>query len=289
MPVLLLTNPTTLIYDTVTGEVFYMKNQKLWYASSVADSHRDRLLALFKKDETNIEFNIDDLLFGTGLVECPPEKTLTLLEHVANELVAALTKEDQYDLRHTNMMSLVHQKLADKRAIEQHLLTKFNALLNEKKKEIAHLRQELSRQVRPHKEEEEEEEEDEEEIGEKPARKRIQKRVAPKTSSIWDEWMTKRKNAAAAVQAKKNESLPSSDSESEDEDNTSIRSTSSSDLLAGGSSGSDSDRTTDKPAKRNAAAAQAKKDEDHGDSSPSSSNEKPVSRLLSLFPSEDEM
>jgi len=201
MPLLLLTNPATLIYDTVTGEVFYMKSQKLWFASSVADTHRDRLLALFKKDKEDIDFDIDDLLLGTGLTACPPEKVLTLLEHLANELVAALTKEEQYGLQHTKLVSLMHQKLDDKRTIEQNLLTKFNVLLNEKKKEIAHLRQD-SRQLRLKKEEEEEEEE-EEEIGQKkPTRKRIQKRVA-----TWDEWMAKRRNATA-VQSKKIESPP---------------------------------------------------------------------------------
>ena len=217
MPLLLLTDPVTLIYDTISYEVFLMKKQKMWYASSVADGYRDTLLAMFKKEEAGVKIDVDSLLLETGMSACPPEKALALLEHVAIELVAALAKEKQYQLQHTKLVSLMHRKLDDKREIQESMLTKFNVLLNEKKKEIATLRQGQSMnmkvQVRG---------------GEEEGRpQKTRKKVAPKAST-WDEFLKKRKEAASA---KKVEAPPaSSDSDGDDDDISDV----SIDLLGGG-------------------------------------------------------
>ena len=218
MPLLLLTDPVTLIYDTATGEVFYMKSQKLWYASSVSDTYKDKFLALFKKDEKGVDIAIEDLLLETGLIPCPPEKALTLLKHVAIELVAALAKEEQHHLQHAKLVSLMHRKLDERREIQENMLTKFNILLNEKKREIATLRQEQSMKVQLKRGGEEVE-----------VRPKKTKKLAPKTSP-WDEFMKTQKEAA--ISKKKQPAPPASES---DDDDISDVSSSSSDLLGAAS------------------------------------------------------
>ena len=201
---LLLTNPVSVIYDTVTEELFHTDGQKLWYTSSVADEYKVKLLALFKKDQ-NDETNIDmgDLITETGMTKCP-EKALALLIRVATELLAALAKEEKYQLQYTKMVSLLNRKLGDKREIEQSMLNKFNILLNEKKKEIAALRQQqFMRQPNPNREDEEEDEEEE-----KPPKKtrfRQKKKVAPQTSSSFDVFMKKLKATASARKVETND------------------------------------------------------------------------------------
>lgn len=155
MPLLLLTTPTMLIYNTDTGEVFYLKSQKLWYAASVAEKYKQTLKALFDK-ENAAEIEIDDLLMETGLTLCPWEKALALFEHLTRELVASVKKEQKYELRHTRLLSLMHEKLDNQQTIRQEMLSKFNVLLNEKKKEIAQLRQHPNQSFRAYCREEDE-------------------------------------------------------------------------------------------------------------------------------------